>query len=109
MNSDVLSEERKSQHSTSPRSAVLKPLRYGLPCANCKIYYAAELNFCPVCDCAERVPADESERAGRFDRTVTKTSYARSSNFTKSILSGQAWQQESPQEKEDIHHEPTEV
>lgn len=32
-------------------------LLYGLPCAQCKIYYSAELLVCPVCQCRERVPA----------------------------------------------------
>jgi hypothetical protein len=30
---------------------------YGLPCANCKAYYASDLPACPICKCAERVPA----------------------------------------------------
>ena len=29
--------------------------RYGLPCANCRIYYSAELIACPHCKCKERV------------------------------------------------------
>lgn len=33
---------------------------YGLPCANCKTYYAADLTVCPVCKCPQRVsPATE--------------------------------------------------
>jgi hypothetical protein len=28
---------------------------YGLPCAKCKTYYAADLSACPVCKAAERV------------------------------------------------------
>jgi len=34
-----------------------KKVLYGLPCAQCKIYYAAALTSCPVCHCRERVPA----------------------------------------------------
>src|SRR5437870_10613861 len=30
---------------------------YGLRCANCKAYYASGLAACPICKCAERVPA----------------------------------------------------
>ena len=30
---------------------------YGLPCAQCRIYYSADLLDCPVCQCRERVPA----------------------------------------------------
>src|SRR5207253_4152514 len=38
-----------------------QPARFGLPCANCKAYYASDLPACPVCKCAERVPAEEAE------------------------------------------------
>jgi hypothetical protein len=31
------------------------PVRYGLPCANCSLYYSAELTACPICKCRERV------------------------------------------------------
>ena len=30
---------------------------YGLPCANCRLYYPANLDTCPACDCQERVSA----------------------------------------------------
>jgi hypothetical protein len=30
---------------------------YGLPCAKCRTYYAADLAVCPICKSAERVPA----------------------------------------------------
>jgi hypothetical protein len=33
-----------------------RPVRYGLPCANCKAYYPAALTVCPVCQCSKRVP-----------------------------------------------------
>lgn len=36
---------------------------YGLPCAQCKIYYAAQLTSCPVCKCRERVPAHSAGAA----------------------------------------------
>jgi hypothetical protein len=36
-------------------------VRCGLPCANCKAYYASDLAACPICKCAERVPAREAE------------------------------------------------
>ena|ERR1700758_2971081 len=32
-------------------------VRYGLPCANCRTYYAADLAVCPVCKSNERVSA----------------------------------------------------
>ncbi len=39
-------------HQLGPRRA-----GYGLPCAKCKTYYAADLAACPVCQAAQRVPA----------------------------------------------------
>ena len=39
----------------------LKPARFGLPCANCKAYYASDLPACPIFKCAERVTAEEAE------------------------------------------------
>ncbi len=47
-----------------PQAHALKqnrPARFGLPCANCKAYYASDLSACPICKCAERVPAEEAE------------------------------------------------
>jgi hypothetical protein len=41
-----------------------RPLRYGLPCSGCRLYYEAQLNACPVCNCATRVePAMERPRS----------------------------------------------
>jgi hypothetical protein len=42
---------------TAVMSAEFGPRRvgYGLPCAKCKTYYAADLTACPVCKTAERV------------------------------------------------------
>ena len=28
---------------------------YGLPCVNCKLYFAAELAVCPICGCSARI------------------------------------------------------
>jgi hypothetical protein len=36
-----------------------KPTGYGLPCAHCKTYYAADLPACPVCKGKQRVSATE--------------------------------------------------
>jgi hypothetical protein len=30
-------------------------VRYGLPCANCRVYYEADLAACPICRCRDRV------------------------------------------------------
>lgn len=32
-----------------------RPVGYGLPCAKCRTYYAADLKACPICKTAERV------------------------------------------------------
>jgi hypothetical protein len=32
-----------------------KPTGYGMPCARCKTYYAADLTVCPVCKSSERI------------------------------------------------------
>ena len=42
-----------------PRAAEVGPKRvgYGLPCANCGTYYAADQSTCPICKAAERVSA----------------------------------------------------
>lgn len=46
-------EARRSEQPSAER-AVRRP-GYGLPCANCKTYYTADLNACPYCGSAERI------------------------------------------------------
>jgi hypothetical protein len=41
------------------QSEIAKPTGYGLPCANCKTYYTADLPACPVCKSPQRVSAVE--------------------------------------------------
>ena len=44
--------------SLSPQmDSVPKRVGYGLPCANCRTYYTADLTVCPVCKSTERVSA----------------------------------------------------
>jgi hypothetical protein len=38
-----------------------KRVGYGLPCARCSAYYAADLQSCPYCQCRERVSAAAQE------------------------------------------------
>jgi hypothetical protein len=54
--SDTQTTERavKASPSVAPQ-IVPKQAGYGMPCANCKTYYAADLNACPVCKAAERL------------------------------------------------------
>jgi hypothetical protein len=33
----------------------IRQVGYGLPCAQCKTYFAANLSACPICSCNERV------------------------------------------------------
>src|SRR5271167_5007350 len=55
-NRDTQTTERMAKPSPplAPR-AVPQPAGYGMPCANCKTYYAADLKTCPVCKAGERV------------------------------------------------------
>jgi hypothetical protein len=55
-NSDNQITERaaKANPSIAPQ-IVPKQAGYGMPCANCKTYYAADLKACPVCKAGERV------------------------------------------------------
>jgi len=55
-NSDTQTTERaaKASPSIGPQN-VPKQVGYGMPCANCKTYYAADLKACPVCKAGERV------------------------------------------------------
>jgi hypothetical protein len=55
-NNDTQTIERAAK--TSPTTAhpiIPKQAGYGMPCANCKTYYAADLKACPVCKGAERI------------------------------------------------------
>jgi len=50
--------EVRSDLRNAVRSAVVaehKSTGYGLPCANCRLYYPANLDVCPACNCKERV------------------------------------------------------
>ncbi|MFZ0816302.1 MAG: hypothetical protein WAM78_12335 [Candidatus Sulfotelmatobacter sp.] len=56
--SDVRNEVRDLRNAV--RRAAGAPTRstgYGLPCANCRLYYPANLDVCPACNCSERVSA----------------------------------------------------
>jgi hypothetical protein len=59
--SEARNEERKDVRSDlrnavrSGANASHKPLGFGLPCANCRLYYPASLDECPACNSNERV------------------------------------------------------
>src|SRR5271170_3488090 len=71
-NTDTQSIER----TTKPSAAIApqigpKQTGYGMPCANCKTYYAADLKACPVCKTGERlspsaVPVRSTVAAGEL-------------------------------------------
>ena len=48
---DTASQTVRAHRQPGPR-----PTLYGLPCANCRLYYAAELAVCPICSCGDRTP-----------------------------------------------------
>lgn len=55
-NSDTQTTERAVKASPPIATPVVpKQTGYGMPCANCKTYYAADLKACPVCKAAERI------------------------------------------------------
>ena len=41
--------------AAAPAEAVHRSSGYGLPCAKCRLYYAADLDSCPTCSARERV------------------------------------------------------
>jgi hypothetical protein len=53
--SDVQRAERTHSEDFAPAPLGPKQAGYGLPCAKCKTYYAADLTACPVCKNTERV------------------------------------------------------
>jgi hypothetical protein len=55
-NSDTQTTERAVKTNTAGGPQVApKQAGYGMPCAHCKTYYAADLKTCPVCKAADRV------------------------------------------------------
>src|ERR1700690_2622137 len=55
-NSDTQTTERAAKVNPSVVAQIVpKTAGYGMPCAHCKTYYAADLKACPVCKGAERV------------------------------------------------------
>ncbi len=55
-NSDTQTTERVAKASQPVAHQVVpKAIGYGMPCANCKTYYAADLKACPVCKGGERI------------------------------------------------------
>jgi len=50
----------RARSSESADVAAQRQVGYGLPCAKCKTYYAADLHACPVCKSLQRVSPAES-------------------------------------------------
>src|SRR5215469_5982116 len=44
----------------APPEPAPKTAGYGLPCANCRAYYPADMKACPICKCPERVATNTS-------------------------------------------------
>ncbi len=56
MDTDETAEMNVKTTKSRSEARGLRLVRYGLPCANCHAYYAAELEACPICHCEKRVP-----------------------------------------------------
>src|SRR3989442_12068702 len=54
-NSQARGAERTMSRNAATPQLAPKRTGYGLPCANCKTYYAADLTACPICRSTERV------------------------------------------------------
>jgi hypothetical protein len=54
-NSATAAKTESIKHFQHDMSLGPKRTGYGLPCANCKTYYAADLSACPVCNSPQRV------------------------------------------------------
>ncbi|MBZ5704145.1 MAG: hypothetical protein LAN63_02230 [Acidobacteriia bacterium] len=52
---DIQRPGRTTGHPTAVQPLAPKRVGYGLPCATCKTYYAADMTQCPICKAAERV------------------------------------------------------
>jgi hypothetical protein len=53
---NMMQEEINLESQTSQvQPARNERVGLGLPCSNCKIYYRADLEACPLCQCRERV------------------------------------------------------
>jgi hypothetical protein len=65
--------EPTPQTTNGPRpwNAASKPAGFGLPCARCRTYYAAELSECPVCKGTERVSPNPPLAAAQPSREET--------------------------------------
>jgi hypothetical protein len=52
---EALRSEPLAESPAAAMQVIVRRSGYGLPCAKCKTYYAADLPACPVCKTAERV------------------------------------------------------
>ena len=57
-NTTPAAEPRRSEPAAPERAS--RRIGYGLPCANCKTYYAADLTACPYCGCPERIASSSA-------------------------------------------------
>lgn len=59
MSKEVLDAVRvvkfSSEGNETDQRAPSAPIRYGLPCMKCRLYYSAKLSTCPICGCSDRV------------------------------------------------------
>jgi hypothetical protein len=58
--SEVRNEVRNLRNAVRRGANASNNLGFGLPCANCRLYYPASLDACPACNSNERVSANVS-------------------------------------------------
>lgn len=61
-NSAILSTTERRMPTQAPGAAPVdgttpRAVGYGLPCANCRAYYPADMHACPICKTTERISA----------------------------------------------------
>ena len=63
-NTDVRRAERPVRRPATQVDPALRRVGYGLPCANCRTYYTADLTACPVCKSTKRVEIAADPKMG---------------------------------------------
>jgi hypothetical protein len=69
----LATESESSRVAALSPEAARKPKAYGLPCAKCRLYYAADLDACPTCHHPERVAPVVPSLPPKVTKTAVET------------------------------------